>query len=359
MASKGLCAESITPAETITQMEQSVVKLKESTKGIPPSQNWAELNKFNTSLWRAMSLDPTPVYMVPVSQVPKNLFAAELNADLEQQWKAIKASTKIAEYRAQIEFDQYATAVDTILTFRHNRQFPQARAVAKRGVLDEKFEALHKKISEIKVAEETAGENPEYAHLNHLIQSLKELNHVQTKEAQKKEIFTNGNQFIWFALAAIFGFFLGIAGYRAQPNFFQKFVDKFETPAPTATTHPAGARLDYARWLKEFEEILSRLKSSQLTHERRIEEITSNSEKITQHALSLYSDARIKNEANLEYRMATLLREIQNQFEQSQKLKAGDRVQMGIILEHCLALCDGIESNSIVLDLKSTKPMNQ
>jgi hypothetical protein len=153
-------------------------------------------------------------------------------------------------------------------------------------------------------------------------------------------------------LVAMLGFFLGIAGYRMHPDFFQKILDQFHSNTPTATTHSLGVKLDYARWLRELEEILSRLKSSQMTLERRIEDIVQNSEKISQHSLSLYADPRIKYAANLEYRMSTLLREVQQQSDQSQRLRTGDRVQVNLMLEHCLKLCDAIETDTIHYDRK-------
>jgi hypothetical protein len=134
-------------------------------------------------------------------------------------------------------------------------------------------------------------------------------------------------------------------------------MNQFTSNAPTATTHSVGAaKLDYARWLREFEEILSRLKSSQMTLERRIEDIVQNSEKISQQSLSLYADPRIKNEANLEYRMSTLIREAQHQLDQGQRLRSGDRVQINLMLEHCVKLCDAFEGDQIHYDRSVKAP---
>ena len=352
VSSRALCAEQTPVIDTVDQLEQSVKLLKASSSDSHGNTPWEELKNFQEALWRAMALDPTPYNIVPVSEVPKELFAAEITQALDQQFAALKTSNHLKDDRVQFEFDQYAKVVEGILNFRHARQFPQSRGIAKRGTLDEKYDSLLKKLSTHSVSTTTQTNGTDIAQIGTLFQTLKEQVRVQSKDIQKKDVFANGNQFIWYAIVAIFGFFMGIAGYRFNPDFFQKILEQVDsTAAPTATTHPAGAStLDYARWLKEFEEILSRLKSSQLTHERRIEDISINSGKITQHALSLYSDPRIKNEANLEYRMSTLLREIQHQYEQSQKLKAGDRVQMNMMLEHCLMLCDGIENSAIVLD---------
>lgn len=353
-----LTTQVLADAETgssLEQLDQAIQTIKDSqneTHGA--AANWAELEKFQDQLWRAMALDPAPGALVPVAQVPKNLFAAELNEDLERQLENLKKSTFPKEMRAQFEFDQYLQLAEQIVQFRKGRQFPQARAIAKRGTLDATFQTLVKKIAQGSEGESVATHQvtaTQIQKLSSLIKDAREEIQSQVKETNKKDVFANGNQFIWYAVAAMFGFLMGIAAYRMNPDFFQKFLDQ-ESIAPTTTTHTASGapKLDYARWLKEFEEILSRLKSSQLSHERRIEDVVHNSEKVSQHALALYADARIKNEANLEFRMSTLLREIQHTFEQSQKLQAGDRAHINLMLEHCLKLCDGIESNSIHFD---------
>jgi hypothetical protein len=124
-----------------------------------------------------------------------------------------------------------------------------------------------------------------------------------------------------------------------------------DSAGPSATTHSGGTqKLDYARWLREFEEILSRLKSSQLSHERRIEDLVGTSERVAQQLISLSSDARIKNEANLEYRFSSIIKGLQGQLDLGQKLQGGDRVQINVMLEHCLKLCDAIEAGSIHYD---------
>jgi hypothetical protein len=351
--------------ENLEQLEQSLQQLKDSnqeTQAVKSSFKWVELERFQDGIWRAMALDPTPIAPVPVNQVPKNLFAAELNQDLSHQLEELKKSPLPKDLRAQFEFDQYIELAGKIVEMRQSRQFPQARAIAKRGTLDTAYQGLIKKIAQNADSQWAVKQvqSPEVQQMTTLVQTIKEQLHQQTRDTQKKEVFGNGNQFVWYAIAAMFGFLMGIAGYRMNPDFFSKFLDQGST-APTATTHTASGapKLDYARWLKEFEEILSRLKSTQLTHERRIEDIVHNSEKVSQHALALYADARIKNEANLEFRMSTLLREIQHTFEQSQKLQAGDRAHVNLMLEHCLKLCDGIETNSILFDRnKLVEPPN-
>lgn len=351
-------AETNTVDANVDQLEKAVQSLKDSSTSAPATASvagWPTLENFQKQIWRAMALDPAPGALVPVAQVPKNLFAAELNQELSQQLEELKKSGLPKEMRAQFEFDQYIGIAEKIVEHRMSRQFPQARAIAKRGTLDNAYQALIKKIAHTTEAEGT-NQNREVTpaqvqEISSLVKTLKEELHSQTRDAAKKDLFGNGNQFVWYAVAAMFGFLMGLAAYRMNPDFFQKFLDQ-ESTAPTATTHTASGapKLDYARWLKEFEEILSRLKSSQMSHERRIEDVVHNSEKVSQHALALYADARIKNEANLEFRMSTLLREIQHTFEQSRKLQAGDRAHINLMLEHCLKLCDGIETNSILFD---------
>ena len=337
--------------ENLTQLEGAVQSAKEQVAALAPGKkfHWIELENFQSLLWRAMALDPSTVYTVPVNQVPKNLFSAELNSELEQKLAELKRSTQAKVFHAEAEFNQYISTVERILNQRKSHQYPQARAVGKRGTLDAVYQPLLKKIN----GEVDGGFSiPAIAQIDERVRSLKEqLDSSGVKDSTRKEVFNNGNHFIWYMIAAILGFFLGLAGYRMHPDFFQKLLDQFDTRAPTATTLALGAeKLDYARWLRELEEILSRLKSSQLTLERRIEDIVQNSEKISQYSLSLYADPRIKNEVNLEYRMSTLLREVQHQFDQSQRLQAGDRVHVNLMLEHCLKLCDAVETDTVFYD---------
>jgi hypothetical protein len=242
------------------------------------------------------------------------------------------------------------TTVEKILNRRKVRQFPQARAIAKRGALDAVFDPLEKKLT-VDAPSSATSPVSAFAEIENHLNALKEQVDMSPKETVKKEVFTNGNRFMGYMIAAVLGLFLGLTGHRLHPDFFSKTLNQLHSNAPTATTHSVGAeKLDYARWLREFEELLSRLKSSQLTVERRIEDIVENSDKISQHSLSLYSDPRIKNESNLEYRVSALLRDAQHQFEQSQRLRSGDRVQINLMLEHCLKLCDAVETDAIRYD---------
>jgi len=124
-------------------------------------------------------------------------------------------------------------------------------------------------------------------------------------------------------------------------------TDNFTDSTATAATHTH--QLNYARWLSEFEGLLSKLKASQFTHERRIEEVYKHSEKLSQYAAALCADPRIKSEVNLEFRMTNLLRELHQQLEQASELKTGDRAQIHLTLEHCLKLCDAVESGGVVM----------
>ncbi len=346
MSARSLGAENkITLNQEIDQIEQQL----KSAQNSKSNNTWIELELFHHNLWRAMALDPSVVAAVPINQVPKNLYSDELNTELSKQLDALKKSTHAKEIILKEEFDQYIRLAEIMIHFRKIRQFPQARALAKRGALDEAYQALMIKFNSTPIKSDTIANSAYLAPL----QNIREYVNAEEKEAPKTVAFTNGNKFIWFALTAVFGFFLGIAAYRSTPDFFQNFIKFAESAAQPATTHPGSQqKLDYARWLREFEEILSRLKSSQLTHERRIEDISIHSKKLTHQAQSLHADARIKNEANLEYRMSNLIREIQTQSEQSNKLRAGSRAQFHIMLEHCLHLCDAIETDSIHYDRK-------
>lgn len=308
----------------------------------PGAHSWAELEKFTSMLYRAMALDPGPGNNVPPSQVPKELFAAVLNQEIIEKWNEIKKSDVPKNARAQFEFEQYAQVVDRIIAYRKTRSFPQARAIAKRGEVEQAYQAFVGKFS---VSAE-AGSTTSGKSFKDQIAELKEQTALIIQAQQRKEVFSGGGKFIWFAFALLVGFGLGIAAFRFSPEYFEKLMERALPASSKAPVHPSQ-QLKYESWLQDFEGILGRIKNSQQVHERRIEEVVTHSEKITQQALSLYADARIKNEANLEHRMGSLLREIQTQMEHSQKLQAGDRVQIQMMLEHCLKLCDAIETKSV------------
>lgn len=350
---KGVAAETPSTSSGVEAQFESLEKaLKESREASVESTGPSrDVERFQASLYRAMALDPTPGAAVPVNEVPKELFSAELNADLKQQFEALQASAAFKHASVEAEFRQYSETVKQILALRENRRFPEARAIAKRGILDHDFKPLAMKTSH---AKDAPGTPSPFSKVEENLRALKE--QVLPKDVQKREIFNNGNQFIWYTVVAFFGFFVGVLGIRVKPDFFGRFADTLETSVPAATTHSGGTQtLDYAKWLKELEEILSRLRSSQIGHERRIEDMVQHADQMVQHAQALSSDARIKNEPNLDFRMSGLVKQLRTQMEHAQKLKAGDRVQITIMMEHCLKLCDAVEAGAIHYD--RTRPV--
>jgi hypothetical protein len=348
-ASVGLAAEVQSPTlqESFNKLEKAIQSTKENTtRKTSNSNRWPALDHFQTSLWRAMALDPSAIAAVPVNEVPKELFSNELNQDLDTQLADIRKSSIPKDLGVEAEFSQYLGVVHNIISLRKMRRFPEARAIAKRGLLDQRFEPISKKLTD---ADGRIAPVDPWSEVDEHLKSVKET--VGTKEGWKKEIFNTGNSFIWYAVVAIFGFMLGLTGVGLNPNLVHKIFDGVTPSVPTATTHTSsGTQLDYAQWLSEFEEILSRLKSSQLSHERRIEDLVSQSDRIAQQIVALSSDTRIKNEANLEYRMGSIVRGIQHQMELGQKMQTGDRAQINTMLEHCLALCDAIENQGLKVE---------
>lgn len=325
--------------QTIEQMDLSA----QQNYGIQ-NYTWTELELFNALLYRAMALDPGPTVQAPPETVPKELFAAALNDELFKKWDALKKSSVPQKTRAQFEFEQYSHVVERILAFRKTRGFPAARSIAKRGELESALKTLREKIL---VSSEANTPLTELS-LKERLTELKTTTASMLQRETKKDPFSNGHFFMGVMLTLLIGFSLGITAFKFNPTvldqWFTKIFPKPEPQTPKPTFH-------YEAWLRDFEGILGRMKNSQVNHERRIEEVVHASEKITQQALALYADARIKNEANLEHRMGTLLREIQTQLDHSQKLQASDRVQIQLMLEHCLKLCDSIESKT--LDIKA------
>lgn len=343
----GVCSE-VGPSPGIegafVALEKAVKEGRE--KHQESSGGWKELERFQTALWRAMALDPAPGAAVPVREVPKELFAAELNQDLRTQFEALEKSPIPEQSGAGPEFKQYLATAGQILSLRESRQFPQARAIAKRGILDHDFKPLLTRVHAIKDPAQAA---PAWHAIEEGVRTLKE--QVYPKDPQKRDLINSGNQFIWYTVVAFLGFFVGVLGIRVKPDFFQRFTETLESAAP-ATGAPSGSShaLDYALWLKELEEILNRLRSSQIGHERRIEDMVQQADQMVQHAQGLAVDARIKNEPNLDFRMSGLVKQLRTQMEHGQKLKSGDRVQITMMMEHCLKLCDAVEAGAIHYD---------
>jgi hypothetical protein len=333
--------------ESFSQLEKSLQGAREAATQAASGSRWPEIEAFHSALWRAMALDPSVIAPVPVNEVPKNLFSGYLNEDLEKRLAELQKSERPKELGIEAEFSQYVVTAQNIINLRKTRQFPQARAVAKRGTLDAKFLPIERKLGLDLSDDPNAPMNP-WDEVDEGMKHIRE--HLGTKDPIKKDVFSNQG-FVWYLAVAYLGFMIGVIGIRIHPNFFQRFVDTVDFSGTSATTHSAGSqKLDYARWLREFEEILSRLKSTQLSHERRIEDLVTSSDKMSHQLFSLASDARIKNEASLEYRMSTVVKGMQRQLELGHKLQGGDRVQINIMLEHCLRLCDAIEAGAIHFD---------
>ena len=340
-ASTALSATTVADDHEITDA-LNILKTSSNTS----TATWPELVKFQVSLWKAMALDPGPITIVPIKLVPQELYAEDLTTDLNQQLDALKQSSVPHAMHAQVEFEQYLQTVRKVIAFRIARQFPQARAFAKRGTLGELYANLIKKIETPAAANSISPREEAVRKVETYIQTI----NTKASNDVKKTPFANGNQFIWATLSALFGFAIGLFAIKMKPEFFEKMVSS-NIPAPFSdSTAPAAThtnRLNYARWLREFEALLAKLKATQLTHERRIEEVDKHSERLIQYAIALSSDPRIKSEANLEYRVSNLMREIQQQLEHTNELKTGDRAQIHVTLQHCLKLCDAIESNGV------------
>jgi hypothetical protein len=349
MTAMGASALSSASGNEEREAVEALKQLKKSSSTV--THGWPELERLQYTLWKSMALDPGPTTLVPVKLVPKELFADDLTADLKQQLNTIKDSEFAKNNKAQAEFEQYLKTVRTIVDLRVARNFPGARAIAKRGTLDEHFAKLMKKVSgTTTVAGGNSANDESVQKIEAYLQYLKETKPAVAAEP-KKSPFTNGNQFIWAALIALIGFIFGVTAIRMSPEFFEKFIAaNVSEPVTdsTATAAPHTNQLNYARWLSEFEGLLSKLKASQFTHERRIEEVYKHSEKLSQFAAALCADPRIKSEVNLEFRMSNLLRELHQQLDQTSELKTGDRAQIHLTLEHCLKLCDAIESGGVI-----------
>lgn len=348
-ASRSLGADAPAPVmkDMFAPMEKAVKATHDSIHEVSKTYKfqWSELEAFQSKLWHAMALDPS-FPGVPPEEVPEELMSANLNTELTERFTKIKGSKIPSDLKIEAEFNDYSKVVEEIMVLRNARKFPLARNIAKRGRLDKTYRSIMDKVS---AAESPSDENnPLLTPLSDLEFAFKNLKeNVTNHELSKKDIFSKHNRFIWFVVALICGFIFGIVGYRMNPEFFQKLIDYFDSNAPTATTHGAKAqKLDYARWLRDFEEILSRLKSSQLVHERRIEDLVKNSDKLTHLISPLLKDPEIR-------------KMLLTHHHQGQLLQAGGRVQINSALEHTLKLCDAVETETIDVDREKLTQLTQ
>ena len=237
-------------ATVLTTEEREVNEALRQLKKISAqsASAWPELESFQEKLWRAMALDPSSQQIIPLHEVPKELFSEALTTDLNQQFETIKNSEIPKNSNAQAEFDEYQKTVKTILELRIPRQFPQARAIAKRGTLDETYNQLLKKIYRAYVARNNFSHEEAFRRLENSVSAMKQS--FSSERMEKTSPFSNGNQFIWAALIAIIGFIFGITAIRMNPEFFEKFTNS----TAKAATHTN--QLNSARWLNEFESLL-------------------------------------------------------------------------------------------------------
>jgi hypothetical protein len=344
----------------IKALEEAVAKTEALAENLPEtaSTRWPELHALQGQLWKAMALDPTFPVLVPPAEVPKSLFANQLNLEITTTLEALKKTAIVRGFDTFAEYKTYLATVEEILKHRNVRNFPQARAIAKRGTLDSQFQLLDQKIG---VADPIKPDLIKSIQgIQQQAQSIQSHQFDQQRETQKKNLFGGNSALLWVMLATLVGFFFGIAAYRISPDFFHRhFHQALGGPSDSQhrpLTEQPKTHLNYEEWLRVLEEQLIRFKNSQLHQEKRITEVVQASERVTQQALNLYADARIKSEANLEMRMANLLKETQYQFEQSQRLAQTDRIQIKALLDHCLQLCDAIEGNGVKMMGQSNPP---
>lgn len=102
--------------------------------------NWDELDQFQSLLWKAMALDPASV---PSSEIPTHLDPVNLTNDLKKGLARILRSRHVAEkYHAEEHFDDYVTLAQELIEMREKDLYRKARVIAKRGVLEEKYQNL-------------------------------------------------------------------------------------------------------------------------------------------------------------------------------------------------------------------------
>lgn len=337
-----------TIAVELSNLKQIAKNLQDQT--IAPVSPWPDLQSFHHQLFRAMAMDPAPGAAVPPSQVPKELWSNALNEELTKKFEEIKESKVATSLHVEKEFEDYSNTVTEMMSLRTTRQFPQARALAKKGQFDDRYEQIMKALAVNSAAGFSGAAGTEAKgpkDLKKLDDTIKNLQSAVEAEMGARHPFLSGGKFILYAAFALLSAMVGI------------LVHKKIDPAKIARApKPIRINLNYEQWLQEFEVHLSHLKATQQSQERRMEELVNQSEKISRQALALYADARIQADANVEHRMNNLLCEIQQNFEESKKFQASDRVPVREALGHALKLCDVIESlrSFIVQPEKSGNP---
>ncbi len=299
---------------------------------------WDLLEEFQTNLFRSMALDPGPG-TAPPSEVPSHLFAAALNEQLQKQFEQLRQSDLATTLGVQKEFEAYMEPASQVIALRNDRKFPEARNIAKRGILESAYNAFTAALRAKRSSIQTATDFSTQQNSLRLAEQLAKVD-ILLSDSSQKSPFAGGSRFTGFALCLAIGFAIGDAVRRKL--LLQK---KEKGAVPSELLNPeAAATFDYANWLLEFEVVLARVRNSQQGLDRRAAELQTNSERLSQLALALYASPRTQEDPELEYRVSNILREAQKTLEAAKKVATHEKIPVQDVVLHSLKICDYMES---------------
>jgi hypothetical protein len=268
---------------------QSLLTPTRSPASVRMKAEWTELESFHQDLWRAMALDPG---IVSIDQVPDALQSKNLSEKLERKFEDLSNSVLIQKYGLEQPFAEYVDVVSQILALRREQKFINARAIAKKGLLDNAYHSLISALNDAQQSDEgmvlpmmsaeterklkdvlsqmasnltppsvssskkadsaaSVGSGA-VADTTHPVAAVAQAESTNTASAPAK---TSSPRYSLSALWAILGFLLGIpfgaVFYRAilaDPSIIGI------ASGGAKAGHPAFEQFDFAQWLRGFRE---------------------------------------------------------------------------------------------------------
>ncbi len=145
LAGAGLNAVAQTQPDHLGQAKQLVDRIdqmvsKNSVNIEHVDFNWKQLEDLHHQLMETMALDPA---RLDSKFIPPALEPESLTRDLMTSLDLIKHARFVAEkYKAEAVFDEYVAQIEKIIQLRKKRLYSESRRIAKKGIVEEKYNNL-------------------------------------------------------------------------------------------------------------------------------------------------------------------------------------------------------------------------
>lgn len=294
----GVARSAELPLNDCTKL-QNILTSGRSAAVLRMKSEWTELNAFHQELWRSMALDPG---IVPVAKVPEGLQSKNLNEKLEKKFEELSTSALIQKYGIEQPFAEYVDVVSQILALRRDQKFINARAIAKRGLLDNAYHALVAALNDAQQADEgillPVMSNDTEKKLKEVLQQISLVAQSQAKPApvviakapQVLEAAPTQNTSQPSPRSVVLGFILGLpfGGLIVYLFTSKKSPAQIEAKTALASVHPItvppfneakpqsqlkSGNFDFAQWLRDFRELVGQYRKLRSENESTLNEV--------------------------------------------------------------------------------------